>query len=131
MHCAQAQLSPSYATHPQHKPNNIHQSLMEPAREALEAALASVKITPPRVPVWSNVTAAPFPGDAGEIRKLLGRQLVEPVRWEATLAALTSAAAGKEAAAKLHELGPGQQIKSMLRRVSQEHAKAMVNLSAA
>lgn len=110
------------------------QSLMEPARAALESALASVKICAPQIPVWSNVTASPFPSDPDSIRKLLGRQLVEPVRWEATLVALTSPDdvnnAGTEGGRKLHELGPGQQIKSMVRRVSGDAWKAMVNASA-
>jgi malonyl CoA-acyl carrier protein transacylase len=42
--------------------------------------LASIDIQTPSVPVISNVTAAPFPGDADGIRELLCRQLVEPVR---------------------------------------------------
>ncbi|KIZ07315.1 (acyl-carrier-protein) S-malonyltransferase [Monoraphidium neglectum] len=112
----------------------FHTSLMEPARAALESALASVKICAPQIPVWSNVTASPFPSDPDSIRKLLGRQLVEPVRWEATLVALTSPDdvnnAGTEGGRKLHELGPGQQIKSMVRRVSGDAWKAMVNASA-
>ncbi|GBF91835.1 hypothetical protein Rsub_04940 [Raphidocelis subcapitata] len=120
----------------------FHTRLMAPARAALEAALASVKIAPPRVPVWSNVTAAPFPADPDSIRQLLARQLVEPVQWEATLAALAAgqgpegapeaARGASEAGARvLHELGPGQQIKSMVRRVSAEAWRGMVNVGAA
>jgi hypothetical protein len=128
------------------------QRLMAPARAALEAALASADVRAPRVPVWSNVTGAPFPADPSQIRALLARQLVEPVRWEATLgAALSPAAAeagagggaeaggGAAAAAaaaaaaprRLFELGPGQQLKAMVRRVSGEAWKSMVNAGAA
>jgi hypothetical protein len=46
--------------------------------------LASVDVHTPRVPVLSNVTATPFPPDPQAIRELLGRQLVEPVRWGLT-----------------------------------------------
>lgn len=77
--------------------------------------LEEVDITTPRIPVISNVTGAPFPGDAGAIRELLGRQLVEPVQWEATLRAMADGRVGK-----LMELGPGQQIKAMVRRVNTE-----------
>jgi [acyl-carrier-protein] S-malonyltransferase len=110
---------------------------MAPARAALESALASVKITAPRVPVWSNVTASPFPSDPDAIRQLLARQLVDPVQWEATLAALAAAPGPAEGASEpgaprvLHELGPGQQIKSMVRRVSAEAWRGMVNAGAA
>jgi [acyl-carrier-protein] S-malonyltransferase len=109
---------------------------MAPARAALEAALASIPVRAPRVPVISNVTAAPFPADPGQIRALLARQLVEPVRWEATLAALTAplpppSGGGAAAPRRLFELGPGAQIKSMVRRVDGDAWKAMANVSAA
>lgn len=48
-------------------------------------ALASVEIRAPRVPVYSNVTAAPFPSDPEQIRELLARQLVEPVQVRGAL----------------------------------------------
>lgn len=104
---------------------------MEPARAALEAVLASVPIRAPSVPVWSNVTGRPMLGDAGEIRALLARQLVEPVQWEAILVSLAGGGGGASPgdAPRLHELGPGTQIKSMVRRVSSEAWRAMVNVS--
>jgi [acyl-carrier-protein] S-malonyltransferase len=88
--------------------------------------------------VITNVTAAPFPSDPAAIRTLLGRQLVEPVRWEPTLAALLSqqpAAAAADVAAwagceTLYELGPGQQIKAMVRRLDQAAWRAFQNVPA-
>lgn len=77
----------------------------------------------PRIPVYSNVTAMPFPSDAKEIRRLLSRQLVEPVRWQPTLAALITAKHFP-----LHELGPGQQIKAMVKRMDPVFWKALVNV---
>ncbi len=50
-------------------------------------------LRPPRLPVLSNVTAQPFPGEPEAIAALLGRQLVEPVQWEASLRALLDPAA--------------------------------------
>ena len=137
----------------------FHTRLMAPARAALEAALARARVAAPRVPVISNVTGAPFPSDPDAIRALLARQLVEPVQWEATLAALTAPGAFGAAAAAaggdnqqgkghagqgdkvegegaagallvLHELGPGAQLKSMVRRVSPAAWRAMVNVGA-
>lgn len=46
--------------------------------------LASVEVREPRMPVYSNVTGAPF-GAAADIPGMLARQLVEPVRWEGTI----------------------------------------------
>lgn len=61
--------------------------------------LASVTISEPRIPCYSNVTAEPF-GGASEVAALLPRQLVEPVQWEGTVRKLV--AAGARAAASLH-----------------------------
>eukprot|EP00198_Chlamydomonas_reinhardtii_P012419 XP_001701756.1 predicted protein [Chlamydomonas reinhardtii] len=96
----------------------FHTPLMAPAREQLLQALDAVQLRPPRLPVLSNVTAQPFPPDPAAIRELLGRQLVEPVQWEACLAALLAPPAGPGApesgGVALWELGPGQQIKAMV-----------------
>ena len=64
----------------------FHTPLMEPARETLMQVLSAVEIRAPRIPVLSNVTAGPFPSDPAAIRELLGRQLVEPVRYEGCFA---------------------------------------------
>lgn len=94
--------------------------------------LESVEITAPQFPVLSNVTATPFPSDPTAIRDLLGRQLVEPVRWEDTLTALlaTGPAGGWQGCSQLYELGPGQQIKAMVRRISQAAWKDFKNVQA-
>lgn len=81
-------------------------------------------IKEPRIPVYSNITGQPF-GSAAEIPAMLARQLVEPVRWEGTLAALVHNA-NKD---KLYELGPGAQIKAMVKRVDMGVWKAMKNIS--
>jgi len=112
----------------------FHTSLMAPARAALEAALVSVTFRAPRIPVLSNVTAAPFPGCPGPdgtpgddaaaaagIPALLARQLVEPVRWEETLAALVY----DRHKDRLVEVGPGGQIRAMVKRVDGGAWKAM------
>ncbi len=54
------------------------------------------------------------------------------VRWEATLAALLAPPAGPGApqtsGVTLHELGPGQQIKAMVKRLSLEAWRSVVNV---
>ncbi|GLC48733.1 hypothetical protein PLESTB_000131000 [Pleodorina starrii] len=125
----------------------FHTSLMEPAREELLQALSQVTFRAPRIPVYSNVTAAPFPTtDPRDIPALLGRQLVEPVRWEPTLAKLlappppapapaagtaggtTGGTAGSQEPMMLYELGPGQQIKAMVKRMSLDAWKRFGNV---
>jgi len=63
----------------------FHCSLMAPAAEAMEEALAEASIFPPVVPVFANVTAAPV-SDVDDIRNLLVRQVTGTVRWRESVA---------------------------------------------
>ncbi|KAK9843971.1 hypothetical protein WJX81_000807 [Elliptochloris bilobata] len=101
-------------------------------KAALLPAMAGVTFHEPRIPVYSNVTAAPFPS-AAAIPELLARQLVEPlvepVQWEATLMALARGP-GNGPAAQLWELGPGAQIKAMVKRIDTAAWRGMKNVAA-
>ena len=85
-------------------------------------ALATVDFRAPRIPVYSNVTGEPV-GGAKEMQALLARQLVEPVQWENILVALVRS--GKT---QLFELGPGAQIKAMVKRVDTGAFRALTNI---
>jgi len=63
----------------------FHCSLMAPAAEAMEEALAEASIFPPVVPVFANVTAAPV-SDVDDIRNLLVQQVTGTVRWRESVA---------------------------------------------
>eukprot|EP00239_Pterosperma_sp_CCMP1384_P002941 CAMPEP_0197849424 /NCGR_PEP_ID=MMETSP1438-20131217/12016_1 /TAXON_ID=1461541 /ORGANISM="Pterosperma sp., Strain CCMP1384" /LENGTH=532 /DNA_ID=CAMNT_0043462101 /DNA_START=62 /DNA_END=1657 /DNA_ORIENTATION=- len=89
----------------------FHTPLMQPARDALLEVLGTVTINEPRIPVYSNVTAEPLT-NKDEIAGMLGKQLVQPVLWEKTVSNLIGA--GKT---EMFELGPGQQIKAMCKRI--------------
>jgi len=102
----------------------FHTPLMQSASDNLKKALSTVKLNKPRIPVYSNVTAKPFPEEEEEIKELLMRQLVEPVQWESLAKELISK--GKNS---LHELGPGQQIKAMVKRIDQPTWKKFKNVN--
>jgi [acyl-carrier-protein] S-malonyltransferase len=89
----------------------FHTSLMKPADQALARTLAGVELRLPRVPVWSNVDAAPHT-DPEEIRRLLVRQVVEPVLWEKTVRGLLEAGFDR-----FYEIGPGRVLAGLLKRV--------------
>ncbi|MEP6175642.1 MAG: ACP S-malonyltransferase, partial [Parasphingorhabdus sp.] len=65
----------------------FHCSLMEPAAEAMEEALAEASLFPPVVPVFANVTAAAV-SDVNEIRSLLVQQVTGTVRWRESVGQL-------------------------------------------
>jgi [acyl-carrier-protein] S-malonyltransferase len=85
----------------------FHTPLMASAREPFAAALAAVEVRPPRVPVYSGATAAPFE----DIRAGLVDALTTPVRWSSVLEAL--AAAG---ARRFVEVGPGEVLTGLVRK---------------
>jgi [acyl-carrier-protein] S-malonyltransferase len=61
----------------------FHSGFMAPAQPELARALDAIEMRPLSFPVWSNTTARPHrPGQIGET---LTRQLVEPVRFAASL----------------------------------------------
>ena len=68
----------------------FHCPLMQPAADAMAAALGEAAIRPPVVPVYANVTAAPA-GDPAEIRALLVEQVTGMVRWRESVAAMFDA----------------------------------------
>src|SRR6201999_3819705 len=67
----------------------FHCPLMQPAAEAMRAALAAVTIHPPAVPVLSNVTAQQS-AEPQTIRRLLVEQVTGRVRWRESMLALRS-----------------------------------------
>lgn len=68
----------------------FHCPLMQPAADAMEAALADVAMQAPLVPVFANVTAAPV-ADPAVIRALLIEQVTGMVRWRESVAAMWDA----------------------------------------
>jgi [acyl-carrier-protein] S-malonyltransferase len=99
----------------------FHTDIMKPADETLAQALAQTELRPTRVPVWSNVDAAPHT-EPDEIRSLLVRQVLQPVHWERTMRALLA-----EGVTKFYEIGPGRVLASLLKRV--ERKMECVNIS--
>ena len=94
----------------------FHTNLMKPADDQLAAALAAITLTPPRIPVWSNVDARPHT-DPGEIKELLVRQVISPVRWEETMRGMLAAGVDK-----FCEIGPGRVLAGLLKRVDRKLA---------
>ncbi len=90
----------------------FHSKLMEPAAEGLRAALARVKVSGPRIPVVSNVTADYHRGPES-IRQTLHEQLVRPVRWQASMERLIA-----EGFDRFVEVGPGRVLTGMMRRIN-------------
>lgn len=90
----------------------FHCSLMQPAAEAMRAALADVAMHVPAVPVMANVGAAPL-SDVGAIRASLVAQVTGTVRWRECVEAM--AAAGVD---RFVELGSGKVLAGLVKRIA-------------
>jgi len=89
-----------------------HSSLMKPAGVRLGERLAAIEIRKPALRFVSAVDAQDH-DDADDIRALLGRQLSSPVRWTATVAALTGGGAKR-----IVECGPGAVLAGLVKRIT-------------
>lgn len=98
----------------------FHTSLMQPAVETLRAALAETTISPPRIPVISNVDARPH-ADPDEIRGLLARQVCGVVEWNASMDFMLSTGVRS-----VWEIGPGRVLRGLMKRIDRGVACAGV-----
>ena len=85
----------------------FHTEAMAPALPEFREALEAVAVRPPRIPVYSSVTARPFE----DVRDELAAALIRPVRWRGTLHALRERGVGR-----FVEVGPGKVLKGLVRR---------------
>jgi [acyl-carrier-protein] S-malonyltransferase len=92
----------------------FHTRIMQPAQGKLAEALDRVPMRPPRIPVISNVDARPH-DDPEEIRALLTRQVLEPVRWEDSMRYLL-----QQGFDEFYEVGPGRVLLGLLRRIERK-----------
>jgi [acyl-carrier-protein] S-malonyltransferase len=90
----------------------FHSPLMRPAREGMAPLLAAAAFQDPRVPVVTNVDAAPVTtGDAA--REALVRQIDSPVRWVESVLRMEDEL-GVQA---FVEVGPGNVLSGLNRRI--------------
>ncbi len=92
----------------------FHCALMQPAADAMAAALADVSIEAPSVPVVANVRAEAV-SDPDIIRSLLVEQVAGRVRWRSSVEWM--AGQGVDA---FWELGAGKALSGMIRRIAKE-----------
>ena len=91
----------------------FHCALMQPAAEAMAAALADVKISAPRVPLVANVLASPIT-DPADIRQRLVEQVTGTVRWRESIAFMAA-----QGVATFYEIGAGKVLSGLVKRIAE------------
>jgi [acyl-carrier-protein] S-malonyltransferase len=89
----------------------FHSPLMHPAVQPIIDELATLEFAPPAFPIAENVSGT-LVADPSELRALLERHVVSPVRWYDDAQALVAAGA-----ATFLECGPGDVLTKMAKRV--------------
>ena len=90
----------------------FHCALMQPAADAMAAALAEVKVNAPTVPVVANVTAQPVNDPAEIVRRLIA-QVTGTVRWRDGVAFMAG-----HGVTTFYELGTGKVLSGLVKRIA-------------
>jgi len=92
----------------------FHSPLMQPASEELRTAIENTTFSKPICPVYQNVNAYPQT-DPEQIKQNLIAQLTAPVRWTQTVKNMVT-----DGATEFIELGPGDVLKGLVKKISPE-----------
>mgnify|MGYP003630553920 CR=1 FL=1 len=87
---------------------------MRPAADTLAAALESVTLGEPQIPVISNVTAEPVTGP-DQVRELLALQVCAPVLWERSMRAALGGGT-----TDFVEPGPGTTLGGIMKKIDEQ-----------
>jgi [acyl-carrier-protein] S-malonyltransferase len=98
-----------------------HSRFMATAQASMRDALNRCDVGSPRIPVVANVTATVYPDDPHKFRETLVEQLVRPVLWTRSIAALT-----EQGHRLFVEAGPGKVLSGLMRDINREVKVASV-----
>lgn len=100
----------------------FHSPLMEPARVELQQAIESTHILKPICPIFQNVDPRPIT-DPQQIKSNLITQLTGAVRWTQTIEQMLAGGA-----TEFIEVGPGNVLQGLVKKVSRTVATSSANL---
>jgi acyl transferase domain-containing protein/NAD(P)H-dependent flavin oxidoreductase YrpB (nitropropane dioxygenase family) len=90
----------------------FHSPLVAPARDRFAQVLADVHFTAPKLAVYANTSAAPYPAEPAQIAELLTDHLVQPVRFAEQVEQMYAAGARL-----FVEVGPGAVLTGIVGQV--------------
>jgi [acyl-carrier-protein] S-malonyltransferase len=102
----------------------FHCALMQPAADAMAAALSGVTLLAPRVPLVANVRADAVT-DPETIRALLVEQVTGSVRWRESVLWMES-----RGVTEAWEIGAGKALSGMIKRIAPGISTRAIGLSA-
>lgn len=101
----------------------FHSPIVGRSAEAFASALEGHDVLSPRLPVWSNVTAQPYPPEPEQVVQLAAQQLTSPVRFREQVESMY------EAGARLFlEVGPGRVLTGLVNKILGDRPHAAIAL---
>jgi [acyl-carrier-protein] S-malonyltransferase len=94
----------------------FHSPLMNSAQEGLNTALENTEIVNPKISVYSNVEAIPVTS-ADNVRNLLKKQLLNPVRWTEIIENMI-----RDGIGSFMEVGPGKVLCGLTKRIDRDRS---------
>eukprot|EP00397_Hematodinium_sp_SG-2012_P030139 GEMP01031899.1.p1 GENE.GEMP01031899.1~~GEMP01031899.1.p1 ORF type:complete len:571 (+),score=70.67 GEMP01031899.1:144-1856(+) len=105
----------------------FHSKFMEPAVEPLTKACAALvpRLHPARCAIYSNMNAQPYDmaKPTTSFMDLVPKQIISPVLWSTLVRQMLD-----DGVTEFFELGPGKQLKAMMRRIDGNAWKTMCNV---
>ncbi|HEV3215450.1 MAG TPA: beta-ketoacyl synthase N-terminal-like domain-containing protein [Vicinamibacterales bacterium] len=101
----------------------FHTPLVQPAGRVMAELLARTDVHEPKIPVFSNTLAAPYPAEPGEIRRVLSEHISAPVRFAEQLDAMY-----REGARIFVEVGPRAVLSSLVRETLSVHGPVILSM---
>ena len=89
----------------------FHSPVMQPAASGLAQAIATMDVHDAAIPIISNISATPLM-EARAIQDELSQQIASPVQWTRSIEYMA-----KAGVTTFIEIGPGQALKSMIKRI--------------
>ena len=103
----------------------FHSPLVAPLVDRFAAALASVQLDAPRVPVFANLTGDSYPEAPARAAEMLARQLASPVLFQRSIEAMHAAGARL-----FVEVGPGQVLTRLVGQILHDRAHTALAIDA-
>jgi [acyl-carrier-protein] S-malonyltransferase len=94
----------------------FHTDIMQSAVAKLESGIQQANLQPTRFPVFSNVDAQPHTAPS-DLKGLLARQVVSPVKWEESLKNMIAMGVDQ-----FYEVGAGRVLAGTLKRIDRKMA---------
>ncbi|GMQ59527.1 ACP S-malonyltransferase [Vallitalea sediminicola] len=98
----------------------FHTPMLNPAAEKLMKELEEINVVKNKIPYITNVTAD-YVDDHKNVKTLLTKQVVSPVRWEETISRMID-----DGVDTFIEIGPGKTLSSFVKKI--DRSKKIINI---